>query len=71
MTGQTRHSEFTHLSAESIFEVEVKERGWSLGSNSRLEVELVSLQYVVNVLGSPVDDGPEIITIIDLTDLHI
>ena len=65
MTGQTRHSEFTHLSAESIFEVEVKERGGGLGANSRLEVELVAFENVVNILGLPVHDGPSKVKLIN------
>ena len=49
----------THLSAESIFEVEVKEGGWSLGSNSRLKIEFVTLEDIVNILGLPVNNSPE------------
>ena len=48
----------TNLSAEGVFEVEVEERCGSLGADSGLDVELVSLQNVVNILGLPVDDCP-------------
>ena len=56
----------TDLSAESVLEVEVKQRGGGLWSNGWLKVELVSLQDVINVFGLPVDDGPEICTMIRL-----
>ena len=56
---KTRPSQVTHLSAESVFEVEVKKRSWSLGANSRLKIELVSLENIVNILGFPVDNSPE------------
>ena len=48
----------TNLSAEGVFEVEVEERCGSLGADGGLDVELVSLQNVVNILGLPVDDCP-------------
>ena len=50
----------SYLSAEGVFEVKVEDRSRGLGSDGGLEVELVSLQYVVHVLGPPVDSGPEI-----------
>ena len=70
-----------YLSAEGVFEVKVEDWSRGLGSDGGLEVELVSLQYVVHVLGPPVDSGPEIKQfIVDMlkselkhrqTDLHI
>ena len=53
-----RDDRYTNLSAEGVFEVEVEERCGSLGADGGLDVELVSLQNVVNILGLPVDDCP-------------
>ena len=50
----------THLSAESVFEVEVKKRCRSLGANSRLKIEFVSLENIVNILALPIDNSPVI-----------
>ena len=61
--------DLSYLSAEGVFEVKVEDWSWGLGSDGSLEVELVSLEDVVHVLGSPVDSGPGIIQLIsDLKD---
>ena len=49
----------THLSAEGVFEVEVKNGAGNLAAKNILQVELVSLQDVVHILGLPVNNGPE------------
>ena len=49
----------THLSAEGVFEVEVKHGAGNLAAKNILQVELVSLQDVVHILGLPVNNGPE------------
>ena len=50
----------SYLSAEGVFEVKVQDWSWGLGSDGGLQVELVSLEYVLHVLGPPVDSGPVI-----------
>ena len=47
-----------HLSAEWVFEVEVEDRAGGLAAEHILQVEFVSLQDVVDILGLPVNDCP-------------